>query len=94
MLESKGYKVCVIPQPNWKTTDDFTKFGKPKIAFLVSGGNIDSMVNHYSVAKKKRDKDLYSPGGEGGHRPDRATIVYCQKIREAYGNCHYYDWWY
>ena len=86
MLESKGYKVCVIPQPNWKTTDDFTKFGKPKIAFLVSGGNIDSMVNHYSVAKKKRDKDLYSPGGEGGHRPDRATIVYCQKIREAYGN--------
>lgn len=86
MLESKGYKVCIIPQPNWKTTDDFTKFGKPKIAFLVSGGNIDSMVNHYSVAKKKRDKDLYSPGGEGGHRPDRATIVYCQKIREAYGN--------
>lgn len=86
MLESKGYKVCVIPQPNWKTTDDFTKFGKPRLAFLVSGGNIDSMVNHYSVAKKKRDKDLYSPGGEGGHRPDRATIVYCQKIREAYGN--------
>ncbi len=86
MLESKGYKVCIIPQPNWRTIDDFTKFGKPKIAFLVSGGNIDSMVNHYSVAKKRRDKDLYSPEGEGGHRPDRATIVYCQKIREAYGN--------
>lgn len=86
MLESKGYKVCIIPQPDWKTTDDFTKFGKPRLAFLVSGGNIDSMVNHYSVAKKKRAKDLYSPGGEGGHRPDRATIVYCQKIREAYGN--------
>lgn len=86
MLESKGYKVCVISQPDWKSTKDFTRFGKPKLAFLVSGGNIDSMVNHYSVAKKKRDKDLYSPGGEGGHRPDRATIVYCQKIREAYGN--------
>lgn len=86
MLESKGYKVCILPQPNWKTTEDFTKFGKPRLAFLVSGGNIDSMVNHYSVAKKRRDKDLYSPGGEGGHRPDRATIVYCQKIREAYGN--------
>lgn len=86
MLESKGYKVCIIPQPNWRTTEDFTKFGKPRLAFLVSGGNIDSMVNHYSVAKKRRDKDLYSPGGEGGHRPDRATIVYCQKIREAYGN--------
>lgn len=86
MLESKGYRVCVIPQPSWRTTEDFTRFGKPRLAFLVSGGNIDSMVNHYSVAKKKRDKDLYSPGGEGGHRPDRATIVYCQKIREAYGN--------
>lgn len=86
MLESKGYKVCIVPQPDWKNTDDFTKFGKPRLAFLVSGGNIDSMVNHYSVAKKRRDKDLYSPGGEGGHRPDRATIVYCQKIREAYGN--------
>lgn len=85
MLESKGYKVCVLPQPNWRTTEDFMRFGKPRLAFLVSGGNIDSMVNHYSVAKKKRDKDLYSPGGEGGHRPDRATIVYCQKIREAYG---------
>ncbi len=86
MLESKGYKVCIIPQPDWKSTEDFTRFGKPRLAFLVSGGNIDSMVNHYSVAKKKRDKDLYSPGGEGGHRPDRATIVYCQKIRQAYGN--------
>lgn len=86
MLESKGYKVCFIAQPDWRSTDDFTKFGKPRLAFLVSGGNIDSMVNHYSVAKKRRDRDLYSPGGEAGHRPDRATIVYCQKIREAYGN--------
>ncbi len=85
ILESKGYKVCVLPQPDWKSTKDFTRFGKPRLAFLVSGGNIDSMVNHYSVAKKRRSKDLYSPGGETGHRPDRATIVYCQKIREVYG---------
>lgn len=86
MLESRGYKVCFLPQPDWKSTKDFMRFGKPRLAFLVSGGNIDPMVNHYSVAKKPRDKDLYSPGGEAGHRPDRATIVYCQKIREAYGN--------
>lgn len=85
ILESRGYKVCMLPQPDWKSAKDFMRFGKPRLAFLVSGGNIDSMVNHYSVAKKKRDKDLYSPNGEGGHRPDRATIVYCQRIREAYG---------
>ncbi|MGN1319029.1 MAG: YgiQ family radical SAM protein [Lachnospirales bacterium] len=86
LLESRGYKIGIIAQPNWRNTDDFMRFGKPRLSFLVTGGNIDSMVNHYSVAKKKRDKDLYSPGGESGHRPDRATIVYCQKIREAYGN--------
>ena len=85
VLESKGFKVGIIAQPNWKTTEDFMKFGKPRLSFLVNGGNIDSMVNHYSVAKKPRARDLYSPGGEMGHRPDRATIVYCQKIREAYG---------
>lgn len=86
LLESKGFKIGVIAQPDWKDTKDFKKLGKPKLAFLVTGGNIDSMVNHYSVAKKRRDKDLYSPGGKGGLRPDRATIVYCQKIREAYKN--------
>ena len=85
MLESRGYKVCFLAQPDWKSTKDFMRFGKPRLAFLVSGGNIDPMVNHYSVAKRRRDRDLYSPGGESGHRPDRATIVYCQKIREAYG---------
>lgn len=84
MLESHGYRVGIIPQPNWKTIDDFKRLGKPRLAFLVSGGNIDSMVNHYSVAKKKRSRDLYSPRGEMGLRPDRATIVYCQKLREAY----------
>ncbi len=85
VLESRGFKVGIIAQPNWKNTEDFKRFGKPRLSFLVNGGNIDSMVNHYSVAKKPRARDLYSPGGEMGHRPDRATIVYCQKIREAYG---------
>lgn len=86
VLESNGFRIGYIAQPNWKNTDDFKKLGRPKLAFLVSAGNIDSMVNHYSVAKKRRSNDLYSPGGEMGHRPDRATIVYCQRIREAYGN--------
>ena len=83
-LESRGYKVCFLAQPDWKTTDDFKRFGKPRLGFLVSSGNIDSMVNHYSVAKKRRKKDYYTPGGEMGKRPDRAVIVYSNKIKEAY----------
>lgn len=83
-LESRGFKVCMLAQPNWKTTDDFKRFGKPRLGFLVSSGNIDSMVNHYSVARKRRKTDNYSNNGEIGHRPDRAVIVYSQKIREAY----------
>ncbi|MEG1312585.1 MAG: YgiQ family radical SAM protein [Romboutsia sp.] len=86
VLESAGYKVGIVAQPNWKTTDDFMKLGKPRLGFLVNGGNMDSMVNHYSVSKKHRDKDMYSPGSKMGLRPDRATIVYCNKIREAYKN--------
>lgn len=86
LLESRGYKVCFLSQPDWKNSKSFEEFGKPRLGFLVSGGNIDSMVNHYSVAKKRRQKDLYSPGGQIGLRPDRATIVYCQKIREVYKN--------
>ena len=88
VLEAAGYKVGIIAQPNWKNTDDFMKLGKPRLAFLVNGGNMDSMVNHYSVSKKPRDKDMYSPGGKMGLRPDRATIVYCNKIREAYKDTH------
>ena len=76
----------MIAQPDWHSTDDFKRFGEPRLAFLVSAGNIDSMVNHYTVAKKRRSKDAYSPGGKAGLRPDRATIVYCNKIREAYKN--------
>ena len=84
VLESHGYRVCFIAQPNWRDTADFTRFGEPRLGFLVSAGNIDSMVNHYTVAKKLRKKDFYSPGGEMGLRPDRATIVYCNKLREVY----------
>ena len=86
VLESAGYKVGIIAQPDWRTTDDFMKLGKPRLAFLVNAGNMDSMVNHYSVSKKHREKDMYSPGGKMGYRPDRATIVYCNKIREAYSD--------
>jgi len=84
VLEKHGYKVGIIAQPEWKTNDDFQKLGRPKYGFLVNAGNMDSMVNHYTVSKKLREKDLYSPGGKMGLRPDRATIVYCNKIREAY----------
>lgn len=84
VLENHGYKICFVAQPDWKSTEDFTRFGEPRLGFLVSAGNIDSMVNHYTVAKKKRKKDFYSPGGEMGLRPDRATIVYCNKLREVY----------
>ena len=86
VLENAGYKIGIIAQPNWKNTDDFMKLGRPRLGFLVNGGNMDSMVNHYSVSKKQRDKDMYSPGGKMGLRPDRATIVYCNRIREAYKN--------
>ncbi len=86
VLERYGYKVGIIPQPNWKNTDDFMKLGKPRLAFLVNSGNIDSMVNHYSAAKKRRSEDVYTPGNKAGMRPDRAVTVYCNKIREAYKN--------
>jgi uncharacterized radical SAM protein YgiQ len=84
LLESLGYGVAVIAQPDWKNINDFTRFGRPRLAFLITGGNIDSMVNHYTVALHKRKTDAYSPGGKVGLRPNRATIVYGNKIREAY----------
>lgn len=86
LLENIGFKVGIIAQPKWNDLEDITKLGKPKYGFLVSAGNIDSMVAHYSVGKNRRKKDLYSPNGEIGHRPDRATIVYCNLIRRAYKN--------
>lgn len=83
-LESRGFKVCILAQPDWNNLEEFRRFGKPRLGFLVSSGNIDSMVNHYSVSKRRRKKDSYSNNGEAGHRPDRAVIVYCQKIRQVY----------
>lgn len=84
VLENAGYKVGIISQPNWNKIDDFKKLGRPRLAFLVNSGNMDSMVNHYTVSKRIREKDYYSPGGKMGLRPDRATIVYCNKVREAF----------
>ena len=84
VLENAGYKVGIISQPNWNNIDDFKRLGRPRLAFLVNAGNMDSMVNHYTVSKRIREKDYYSPGGKMGLRPDRATIVYCNKVREAF----------
>lgn len=85
VLENAGYKVGFISQPDWHSTDDIKALGKPRCGFFVSSGNIDSMVAHYTSAKRKRSEDLYSPGGKAGKRPDRAVEVYCKLIREAYG---------
>lgn len=86
VLENAGFVVAILPQPNYKSCDDFKRFGKPRLGFMVSSGNIDSMVCHYTVSKKLRGDDYYSPGGKAGYRPDRAVIVYCNRIREAYGD--------
>ncbi len=86
VLESKGFKVAILAQPDYKSCDAFREFGRPRLGFLVTAGNIDSMVAHYTVSKKKRSYDYYSAGGKMGARPDRATIVYCNRIREAYGD--------
>ena len=86
VLEDKGFRIAILSQPDWKSCENFKKFGRPNLGFLVTSGNIDSMVAHYTVAKKKRSTDAYSPGGKFGLRPDRAVIVYCQKIREIYGD--------
>lgn len=84
VLESFGYTVCIISQPDWKTEDSIKVFGKPRLGFLVSSGNMDSMVNHYTVSKKKRTADAYTPGGEIGKRPDYALSVYGNLIRRVY----------
>ncbi|MFV0479280.1 MAG: YgiQ family radical SAM protein [Anaerorhabdus sp.] len=84
VLESRGYKVVILAQPNWKTDEDFLQFGSPRLGFLITSGNIDSMVNHYSVNKKRRNKDNYTDQGEMGKRPDRATSVYSKKVRSLF----------
>ncbi|MBQ7383549.1 MAG: YgiQ family radical SAM protein, partial [Clostridia bacterium] len=86
VLEAAGFCVAILSQPDYKSCQAFTEFGRPRLGFLVTAGNIDSMVAHYTVSKKKRTYDYYSPGGKAGLRPDRATIVYCNRIREAYGD--------
>lgn len=84
VLEAHGFKVAVLAQPSWKDAEDFRRFGKPRLGFLINSGNVDSMVNHYSVFKHRRKRDVYSPGGVSGKRPDRAVIVYSNRAREAY----------
>ncbi len=86
VLEDAGFRVAILAQPDYKSCEAFTEFGRPRLGFLVTAGNIDSMVAHYTVSKKKRTYDYYSPAGKAGLRPDRATIVYCNRIREAYGD--------
>lgn len=84
VLESRGYRVGIIPQPDWKDPESIRILGEPRLAFLVTGGNMDPMVNHYTVAKRRRSYDAFSPGGKMGLRPDYATVVYCNLIRRSY----------
>ena len=84
ILEKYGYKVGIIAQPDWRSTADFKRLGKPRLGILVSAGNLDSMLNKYTAAKKYRSTDNYSPGGQAGLRPERATIVYCNRIKEIW----------
>ena len=86
LLEKHGYKVGIIPQPDWHSTRDFNRLGKPRLGFLVSAGNMDSLLNKFTAAKKVRHQDAYSPGGKAGFRPERATIVYCNRLRELYAD--------
>ncbi|WP_051635112.1 YgiQ family radical SAM protein [Selenomonas sp. ND2010] len=84
LLEKHGYKVGIIPQPDWHSTRDFDRLGKPRLGFLVSAGNMDSLLNKFTASRKVRHQDAYSPGGKAGFRPERATIVYCNRLRELY----------
>lgn len=86
LLEHYGYRVGIIAQPDWRDVDSFRVLGRPRLGFLITAGNIDSMVNHYTVAKKRRSTDAYSPGGQKGLRPDRASIVYANRAREAFSD--------
>lgn len=84
ILQANGFTVGIISQPDWKNPDSISILGEPKLGFIVTGGNMDSMVNHYSVSKKRRQKDAFTPGGVMGKRPDYATVVYCNLIRRTY----------
>ncbi len=84
VLEAGGFRVGIVSQPNWESAEDWQRFGRPRLFYAVSAGNMDSMINHYTANKKVRNDDAYSPGGRIGLRPDRATLPYCQRAREAY----------
>ncbi len=84
VLEAAGFRVAIVSQPDWRSCDDWRRFGRPRLFFAISAGNMDSMINHYTANKKVRNDDAYSPGGRIGRRPDRATLAYCQRAREAY----------
>ncbi len=107
VLAASGFSVGIVSQPDWRGTEDFMKLGKPRLFFGITAGNMDSMVANYTASKRSRKKDAYSPGSEPGLRPDRATIVYCNRVREAFGDIPiviggieaslrrfaHYDWW-
>lgn len=84
VLEAGGYRVGIVSQPNWEDVEDWQRFGRPRLFYAISAGNMDSMINHYTANKKVRNDDAYSPGGRIGLRPDRATLAYCQRARQAY----------
>src|ERR1700730_4614796 len=84
LLEAQGFRVGIIAQPDWQSAEPFKALGKPKLFFGVTGGNMDSMVNRYTADRRLRHDDAYTPNGEGGKRPDRCTIVYAQRCREAF----------
>ena len=84
VLEAAGYRVAILGQPDWRSCEPWKRFGRPKLFFGIGAGNMDSMINHYTANKKVRNDDAYSPGGRIGLRPDRATLAYCQRAREAY----------
>ena len=84
VLEQAGFRVAMLSQPDWKSCEPWRQFGRPRLFFAISAGNMDSLINHYTANKKVRNDDAYSPGGRIGQRPDRATLAYCQRAREAY----------
>src|SRR4029077_8080990 len=84
VLEKAGYRVAILSQPDWTTCDAWRQFGRPRLFFAVSAGNMDSLINHYTANRKVRNDDAYSPAGQIGRRPDRATLAYCQRAREAF----------
>ena len=86
LLEREGYRVAILAQPDWRDPAAFTALGRPRLVVMLSAGNLDSMVAHYTVAKRRRSKDAYSPGNRMGLRPDRASIVYSNCVRRAFGD--------